>query len=48
MKKWQTPQDVYNKDLDQTVPSKIRCLSLSSQGMFYSLDTQIFDYKTSH
>ena len=26
MKKWQTPQDVYNKDADQTVPPHNACL----------------------
>ena len=48
MKKWQTPQDVYNKDADQTVPPHNLMPVFIQPGMFYSVDTRILDYKTSH
>ena len=36
MKKWQTPQDVYNKDADQTVPPHNPMPVFIQPGMFYS------------
>ena len=36
MKKWQTPQDVYNKDADQTVPTHNLMPAFIQPGMFYS------------
>ena len=36
MKKWQTPQDVYNKDADQTVPPHNLMPFFIQPGMFYS------------
>ena len=48
MKNWQTPQDVHNKDADQTVPPHNLMPVFIQPGMFYSVDTRILDYKTSH
>ena len=48
MKKWQTPQDVYYKDADQTVPPHNLMPTFIRPGRFYSVDTRILDYKTSH
>ena len=36
MKKWQTPQDVYNKDADQTVPPLNPMPVFIQPGVFYS------------
>ena len=36
MKKRETPQDVYNKDADQTVPPHNPMLVFIQPGMFYS------------
>ena len=49
MKKWQTTQDVYNKDSDKTVSlqNPIACL-YPARACFTHFDTQILDYKTSH
>ena len=48
LKKIQTPQDVYNKDADQTVPPHNLMPVFIQPGMFTHFDTRILDYKTSH
>ena len=48
MKKGQTPQDVYNKDEDQTVPPHNLMPVFIQPGMFYSFWRAILDYKTSY
>ena len=47
MKKWQTAQDVYIKDADQTVPPH-NLMPVFIQAYFTHFDTRILDYKTSH